>query len=102
MLDDDVRALSAVMRHGGTERCVLGIAEEAGEVVGAYNKWAGRRVDKPKTTEDILTEMGQLIGMVYVTALRLGYGPVTVDAYTESFLKAKVLEIKGTAGLLSG
>ena len=73
------------------ERYVRAIAEEAGEVAGAYNKWQDGRTDKPKTPDDIAHEMAQVIGCCFLLALQLGYTPEELLARADRFLTGKRL-----------
>src|SRR5215471_7325782 len=74
-------------------RDVRAIAEEAGEVLGEYNKMTDGRTDKPKTADDIVHEMAQTIGMCFVTALELGHSPMTLLARVEQFMYEKARKI---------
>lgn len=71
------------------ERWFRAIAEEAGEVVGAYNKWTDRKVSKPKTRGDVFEEMTQLMGCIFAAASRLGYSSDDLLKATEEFMAAK-------------
>jgi hypothetical protein len=90
---DLVRALSAVFNDSTVERFFLGIGEEAGEVQGAYNKWCEKRTDKPHTVENVLEEMGQLVGCVFLAAYRIGYTDREILALCDEWLVTKRQEI---------
>jgi hypothetical protein len=92
MSRDDLGRFAALLRsalHNDLNRNVRAIAEEAGEVLGAYNKMTDGRTDKPRTAGDIMHEMAQTIGMCFVTALDLGYSPEELLARTERFMHEK-------------
>ena len=85
-LDEAIIELNNALNEP-TERFVRGIAEEAGEVVGAFNKWDDKRTDKPMTRNDILHEMSQLYGCILLVALHLGFN--TADLYEKTLTFAR-------------
>lgn len=75
-----------------TARWMLAIAEEAGEVVGAYNKWHGGY--SPKTREDVLEEMSQLAACLFAAAACLETPPAGLLRRTCRFMAAKAGEVR--------
>jgi len=82
-----------------TERWIRAIGEEAGEVIGAFNKWDDGYTHKPKTREDVLEEMAQLTGCVFFTAYRLGVPFADFLTMTDDFLAAKARQIREIRGM---
>lgn len=76
------------------ERWIRAIAEEAGEVVGAYNKWADGNTVKPKTQANVIEEMVQLYAVVLMTASALGVHPDRMECEAEAFLMKKAEQIR--------
>lgn len=76
------------------ERWIRAIAEEAGEVVGAFNKWQDGNKRKPKCRADVIEEMAQLMGCVYYTAHKLGVPYSELLEQVDGFMAAKVKEIQ--------
>lgn len=76
--------------HGSsTDRYIRGIAEESGEVIGAYNKWMDGRTDKPKTREDVLEELSQLVGCCLLLSFELGLMPSKLLDQTREFIATR-------------
>jgi NTP pyrophosphatase (non-canonical NTP hydrolase) len=73
-----------------TERWARAVAEEAGEVVGAFNKLTDRRVDKLKRKVDVENEIAQTIACALALAHEMGFSPVIVLNDTIEFMKAKI------------
>lgn len=90
-LDELVEALDATLKQSA-ERYLRGVAEEAGEVMGAYNKMVDGREDKPKDTEDILQEMAQLITCCLLAARKFDYGTYKVMTAVSEFVTDKARE----------
>ena len=68
-LEKRIARLDDTLSNHPTERWFRAIAEEAGEVVGAYNKMEyGPGHHKFKSPQDLLEEMGQLVGCVLEAA----------------------------------
>lgn len=76
------------------ERWIRAVAEEAGEVVGAFNKWHDGNKIKPKNREDVLEELAQLMGVVYMTAHQLGLSYQEFLESVDGFLAAKEDQIR--------
>lgn len=72
-------------------RYARAVAEEGGEVLGAYNKMDDGRTDKPKDPGDIMHEMAQVIGCCFLLALNLGFTPEQLLQRTDRFLTEKRL-----------
>jgi len=99
-LHADVLALNPVLRRDfriadPLHRYVDAIAEEAGEVMGAYNKWQDGRTDKPKGPDDIMAEMAQVIGCCFLAALHLGHNPAELLERTHRFMRDKAAGVNG-------
>jgi len=77
----------------GPERWVRAVAEEAGEVVGAFNKWHDGYLAKPRTKEDVLAEMAQLQACLLILARKLGTSADELLAMTDEFLAVKTEEV---------
>lgn len=77
------------------ERYVRAIAEEAGEVVGAFNKMTDGRTDKPKSREDVIHEMAQLIACCFLLSNKLGFDPFRLLLRADKFLVDKAHKING-------
>lgn len=75
-------------------RWMLAIAEEAGEVIGAFNKWHSGYRTTPKTREDVLEEMCQLIACLLTTGDRLGVPPAEMLDMTGDFFLRKTRQIR--------
>lgn len=88
LLGVNTAALDAVFQ-GTPIRYMLGIAEECGEVIGAYNKYSGRRTDKPKNKYQIAGEMAQLIGCIFLAANNMGFSVQYMLDQTNEWLSAK-------------
>lgn len=73
---------------------MLAIAEEAGEVIGAFNKWHNGYKTTPKTREDVLEEMSQLTACLFLTASRLQVNPAELLDMTGGFMAAKGQQIR--------
>lgn len=91
-LDVHAMKLDNVIPDRGTGRWFLALAEEAGEVVGAFNKmdYTG---SKHRTEADVLEEMGQLLGCMIVCAQRIGFSWEDLQKATGEFLQGKAGEI---------
>jgi phosphoribosyl-ATP pyrophosphohydrolase len=76
------------------ERYVRAVAEEAGEVVGAFNKWTDGRTDKEKGPKDIIQEMAQLIGCCFLVMRKLGFYPTDLLKDVNSFMAEKAQGIQ--------
>lgn len=95
-LQASIGDLANTFANSSEERLMLGIAEEAGEVTGTYNKMCDRRTDKPKTMTNVIEEMAQLIGCVFLAADRFGYSYYEVLTETNKWLIRKRQEIEAT------
>ena len=94
MLARDTRLLDPVLRRDfgiqdPVNRYARAVAEEGGEVLGAYNKWQDKRTDKPKGPDDIMHEMAQVIGCCFLVALHLGCTPEELLERTHRFMEDK-------------
>lgn len=87
-LDELVADLDAVLDQP-IERYLRGIAEEAGEAVGAYNKMVDMRTDKPKERYDVLEEISQLIACCLLAARKLDYDTYDVMTAVSEFVTKK-------------
>ncbi len=76
------------------ERWMLAIAEESGEVIGAFNKWHNGYKTTPKTREDLLEEMSQLTACLFLTAYKLQVSPAELLGMTGDFMAAKAAQIR--------
>jgi NTP pyrophosphatase (non-canonical NTP hydrolase) len=61
----------------------LCVAEEAGELVGAYRRWAGK-ARRPGSLEDVCQEVADVLIVTAVFAVRMG---IDIDAAVEDKLK---------------
>jgi hypothetical protein len=57
---------------GAVNRQVLNLAEEVGEFVGAYRRWAGQ-ARRSGPLEDVHAELADVVITAYVTAEELGF-----------------------------
>lgn len=93
-LEKRIARLDDTLSNHPTERWFRAIAEEAGEVVGAYNKMEyGPGHHKFKSPQDLLEEMGQLVGCVLVAARRIGFFSADVLEAADEFMDSKAREI---------
>jgi NTP pyrophosphatase (non-canonical NTP hydrolase) len=82
-------AITEFLRRNGFDadqavnRQVLGLAEEAGEFVGAYRRWSGQ-ARRSGTAEEMYEELADVIITAFVTACELG---VDIDAVIASKLR---------------
>jgi phosphoribosyl-ATP pyrophosphohydrolase len=92
-LDQLAGELDDVIPERGTGRWFRAVAEEAGEVVGAYNKmdYTGA---KRRTREDVLEESGQLLGCMIVCLQRLGFSWDDLEASAGEFMINKAAQIR--------
>jgi NTP pyrophosphatase (non-canonical NTP hydrolase) len=67
---DQLRANGFTAAHGDT-RQVLNLVEEAGELVGAYRRWAGL-ARRSGTAQEMHAELADVVITAYVTAAELG------------------------------
>ena len=81
-------------QHLITERWVRYVAEEAGEVVGAFNKWERKSASKPRTPEDILGESAQLFGNLLIVMRRLGFSSDDLFKAADFYMTSKAREIR--------
>jgi NTP pyrophosphatase (non-canonical NTP hydrolase) len=77
-----------------TWRMVGAITEEAGEVQGAFNKWADKRIDKPKNVRDVMEETAQLIACGFMLAYHFDMSPDTMLEKVTAFIQRKTLELE--------
>lgn len=98
-IEEHAGNLEKTLAHRFAERWFRAVAEEAGEVVGAYNKWQDGNTRKPKTPDDILIESGQLLGCLVISLGKLGFSPADLLEETDRFLVTKNAAIieKGNA-----
>ena len=96
-LDAGIADWEEIWSGHSLERWMLVIAEEAGEVIGAFNKWHNGY--KMKTREDVLEEMSQLTGCLFLTAYELQVSPAELLDMTGDFMAAKATEIRKIRGL---
>ena len=94
MIEDRMIEFGELWPDRPTERWVRAIAEEAGEVVGAYNKWQDDNKVVPKNRDDVLEEMSQLMGCVYCTAVKLGVSYHEFLDMVDGFLVRKAAQIR--------
>ena len=78
--------LDDIIPDRGTERWFRAVAEEAGEVIGAFNKmdYTG---EKHRTVDDVLEEMGQLLGCMIVCAQRIGFSWGELETSAGEFMQ---------------
>lgn len=88
-LKDAVCRFTNLFPQREPERWMLHIAEEAGEVVGAFNKWHYAHKTKVRTRDDVLEELAQLHGVVLCVADELGVPHDEFLKMTEDFLISK-------------
>ena len=93
-MDKYIRELTGLWPGRDTERWIRAIGEEAGEIIGAYNKWTDGNKTKPKNVGDVLEEMAQTLGCIFATALQLGTGPLELLDDMNYFLEKKAAQIK--------
>jgi NTP pyrophosphatase (non-canonical NTP hydrolase) len=93
-LEDGIVAWEELWGEHSLERWMLAIAEEAGEVIGAFNKWHNGYRTKPKTRDDVLEEMSQLMCCLLLTASRLEVFPGEMLALTADFFQDKAQQIR--------
>jgi NTP pyrophosphatase (non-canonical NTP hydrolase) len=96
MLEQAVKDLASVFPERNTERWIRAVAEEAGEVVGAYNKLTDGNKVKPKTVSDVIEELVQLYAVILMTADALGVHPDRMEVEAETFLMRKAEQIRDT------
>ncbi len=80
------------------ERWVRAVAEESGEFVGAFNKWHDGNRLKSKTRDDVVEELAQLLGCVFVVAAKLDLGCEEVVGLAAEFLSGKAAQIRELRG----
>ena len=93
-LEVRVKEFRDMFDHRDTERWIRAIAEEAGEVAGAFNKWQDGNTVKPRTREDVLEEMSQLLACVLCTADKLGMPVPEFMETVDHFLQVKAEQIR--------
>ena len=71
-LESGIAGFNELWPQHDLQRWMLAIAEESGEVIGAFNKWHNGYTYNPKTQEDVLEEMTQLTACILATADKLG------------------------------
>lgn len=89
----ELRKFSDLFPDDNLEVWIRSLAEEAGEVVGAFNKWHDGRKTKPGTLEDVVEELVQLQAVVMLVAANLGVHQVRLTDDAARFLAAKRQEI---------
>lgn len=65
-----LREVSANYRHEAPVRGALAVAEEAGEFVGAFRRWAGM-ARRPGTFEEMEHELADVVLAAFATAVSL-------------------------------
>ena len=92
-LDEQAQDLDEAISDRATERWFRAVAEEAGEVVGAFNKmdYAG---EKHRTPDDVLEEAGQLLGCMIVCMQRLGFSWDQLQVSASEFMASKAAQIR--------
>lgn len=98
-IEEHAADLDALFAARTTERWFRAISEEAGEVVGAFNKWEDGNTLKPKGPADILEESGQLLGCLVAAMGRLGFSFEDLLSETDRFLVTKKAVIEKRRGL---
>lgn len=93
-LEVRIAELDGLWPQHSLERWFLAIAEEAGEAVGAFNKWHNGYKTKPRTKEDVIEEMSQLMACVLAAAGRLGYSPGNMMEQIDLFIGKKIAQIE--------
>lgn len=96
---DHMVYLLDVALKSSSSRYVLAVAEEAGEVVGAFNKWSDGRIDKPATRENIIAEIAQLMTCCLLLSRRLGFSSENVFDEMASFINQKTENPRRTENL---
>jgi hypothetical protein len=94
VIEEHTADLDALFAARTTERWFRAISEEAGEVVGAFNKWQDGNTLKPRGPADVLEESGQLLGCLVAAMGRLGFSFGDLLGETDRFLVAKAAAIE--------
>jgi phosphoribosyl-ATP pyrophosphohydrolase len=96
-VEEHVADCDSLLHDRTAERWFRAVSEEAGEVVGAFNKWQDGNTRKPKGPADILEESGQLLMCLVASLGRIGYSLHDLLEETDRFavVKAKAFREKG-------
>lgn len=92
-LDEAMKGFCELFPDRDTERWIRAVAEEAGEVVGAFNKWHDGNKIKPKSLADVVEEMVQLYSVLLLAASKLGVHHQRMEMEAEAFLNHKAEQI---------
>jgi hypothetical protein len=88
-VEEHVADCDSLLHNRPAERWFRAVAEEAGEVMGAFNKWQDGNVRKPKGPADILEESGQLLACLIASLGRIGYSLHDLLEETDRFVVGK-------------
>jgi NTP pyrophosphatase (non-canonical NTP hydrolase) len=84
-----VAALRAHFPANGPDRYVMGVAEEAGEFVGAYLRWAGQS-RRTGTREEMAEELADVVVTAFAAAQVIG-----IDLHAAAVAKARKMLTRG-------
>jgi NTP pyrophosphatase (non-canonical NTP hydrolase) len=93
-LEPRLREFAELFPGRDDERWVRAVAEEAGEVLGAFNKWHDGNRLKPRTRQDVLEEIAQLLACTFILAAKLGVSVDDLLELADQFMARKVRQIR--------